>query len=269
MVINVFFIIVYNHAFRLVPAANFSLLTNALAVAVDIAKQHDSEIYLLNVIEVPHQTHRSTGIGLLQATVDDDEAKVPYMEALISATKKSFAEVCDMYNDVKIHRMVVFDKVSNHIHTFVNKNDVDLIVMGSHGLGKKDSAFAGTNAQDVVRYANCPTLIIKSDEKQEFMPRNITFAFASEELAKVSIDFCKKLQASYGSTINLLEVITLDSFKPSSKVEARLEKFAKEQELDDYTVNTYAHYTKEEGILQYVTDHPTDLIIMVSMSIKN
>ena len=247
----------------LVPTDFSERANSALAVAVDIAKQHDSELYLLNIIEVSHE-HRATGIGLLQTVVDSQEAKVPYMEALLATTKKNFSTVCSAYSDVKIHQMVVFDEISNHIHTFVNKNKVDLIVMGSHGLDKKSTTFANSNAQDVVRHANCPALIIKSDEKQEFMPRNITFAFASEKLSDVSIDFCKELQVLYGSTINLLEVITLESFTPSSKVERRLEAFAQKHELDNYTINSYAHYTKEEGILQYVADHSTDLIVMTT-----
>lgn len=247
----------------LVPTDFSERANSALAVAVDIAKQHDSELYLLNIIEVSHE-HRATGIGLLQTVVDSQEAKVPYMEALLATTKKNFSTVCSAYSDVKIHQMVVFDEISNHIHTFVNKNKVDLIVMGSHGLDKKSTTFANSNAQDVVRHANCPALIIKSDEKQEFMPRNITFAFASEKLSDVSIDFCKELQVLYGSTINLLEVITLESFTPSSKVERRLEAFAQKYELDNYTINSYAHYTKEEGILQYVADHSTDLIVMTT-----
>lgn len=248
----------------LVPTDFSERANSALAVAADIAKQHDAALYLLNVIEVPHESHRSVGMGLMQVTVDSDEAKVPYMQALIKATKASFAEICEPYADLEIHQLVVFDRVRDHIHAFVNKNDVDLIVMGSHGLGKKSGTFAGTNAQDVVRYAKCPTLIIKNDDKQDFMPRNITFTFASEELSEVSIDFCKKLQLAYGSTLNLVEVITLNNFEPSSKVESRLEDFAKKHELDDYTINSYAHYTKEEGILQYVADHPTDLIVMTT-----
>ncbi len=44
--------------------------------------------------------------------------------------------------------------------------DVNLVIMGSHGKKGLSRLIMGSVAETVVRKANCPVLIVKSDEKE-------------------------------------------------------------------------------------------------------
>jgi len=52
---------------------------------------------------------------------------------------------------------------SNKIVQYANENDIDLIVIGTHGRTGLKRALMGSVAEAVVRKAECPVLAIKAD----------------------------------------------------------------------------------------------------------
>src|SRR5690606_39285832 len=54
-------------------------------------------------------------------------------------------------------------------------NDVDLIVMGSHGASGFKEVFIGSNTEKVVRTSEIPVLVIKNEETHTFF-ENVVFA---------------------------------------------------------------------------------------------
>ena len=94
------------------------------------------------------------------------------------------------------------------------KNEVDLIVMGSHGASGFKEMFIGSNAEKVVRNSEIPVLIIKK-EAGDFEVKKFVFAsdFADEikkPFAKV-VEFANKFDAE----LHLVMINTPSSFKPT------------------------------------------------------
>ncbi len=52
-------------------------------------------------------------------------------------------------------------KAHTEINEFVRANEVDLIVMGTHGLSGLDRMLLGSTTERVVRIASCPVLTFK------------------------------------------------------------------------------------------------------------
>jgi universal stress protein A len=61
--------------------------------------------------------------------------------------------------------VVEFGTPANQIVTYAKENDIDLIVMGTHGRTGFRRALMGSVAEVVVRKAECPVLALKSGTK--------------------------------------------------------------------------------------------------------
>ena len=66
---------------------------------------------------------------------------------------------------IKASHVVEFGTPANQIVTYAKENDIDLIVMGTHGRTGFRRALMGSVAEVVVRKAECPVLALKSGTK--------------------------------------------------------------------------------------------------------
>ena len=60
---------------------------------------------------------------------------------------------------------IEFGPAADQITCYANENDIDLIVIGTHGRTGLKRVVMGSVAEAVVRRAECPVLAIKSDAK--------------------------------------------------------------------------------------------------------
>ncbi len=58
-------------------------------------------------------------------------------------------------------------KATKELVAFAKKNDIDLIVMGTHGHKGFNHLIMGSVAEHVVRHAHCAVLTVKGEPKQE------------------------------------------------------------------------------------------------------
>jgi nucleotide-binding universal stress UspA family protein len=65
------------------------------------------------------------------------------------------------------------DEPHDEIIRYANDEDIDLIVMGTHGRGGLARLLMGSVAEKVVRTARCPVLTVRHPE-HEFVPPNHT-----------------------------------------------------------------------------------------------
>ena len=61
---------------------------------------------------------------------------------------------------------VIQGKPSNEIIRFASENQVDMIVLGTHGKGMLDQALFGSTTERVVRRAPCPVLTVRTAEHE-------------------------------------------------------------------------------------------------------
>src|SRR5699024_12183633 len=48
-----------------------------------------------------------------------------------------------------------------HVCKYAEENEIDLIIVGSRGLGKVKNIFLGSVSNNIVHHAKCPILVIK------------------------------------------------------------------------------------------------------------
>lgn len=125
----------------------------ALKTALKIAQQYDAEVELLFVTYIREAYWGyNVAYGILVPQEQIDEAG----ELALDATLEG-AEV----GGVSIKRKKVQGYPATMILEEVDKEGVDLVVMGSHGYGPITGSLLGSVSQRVLQYAECPVLIVK------------------------------------------------------------------------------------------------------------
>ena len=203
----------------LVPTDFSEQANNALEVAAEIAKKYGSEIYLLHMLELPVGL---VDAGLIEGTHND----IPEALYFMKLAHNRFEEVKDkaFLKDIPVYETVLFKETFEGIKEVAQKNDCDLIVMGSHGSSGIKEVFIGSNTEKVVRNSDIPVLVIK--EKKPILETQ-DFIFASDFVPHVKNSFIEatKFADAIGAKMHLVYINTANKFKTSEYLEKKMKKF--------------------------------------------
>ena len=222
----------------------------ALETAAVLAKKHGSEILVLHMLEFSSLTNSSDSHDNL---------------FFIKLAEKKFEEFLDKdyLNDIDITPIIKHYKVFSEVDDIAKKHNVDLIVMGSHGVNGLKEAFVGSNTEKVIRHTSIPVLVIKESPILTNFD-NVVFACDFSDKAVKPYTEAKKFFNIIGSTMHLVYVNTPTSgFKSSSEMEIKVAAFLNKAEgnLDKLQeVNYVSDYSIEEGILNFSNRFGADLI---------
>ncbi len=142
----------------LVPVDYSEHSRNALAHAKSIAAEYRAIIRVLHIIEPgAHPSFSLAGPSVL-ARDPETEAKAA------SEMKQLVAETPGQHVPVEFH--VMEGRAPVDIIGFSKRNDIDLIVMASHGLTGLEHFLLGSVAEKVIRMAPCPVFTVKAFGKR-------------------------------------------------------------------------------------------------------
>ncbi|MBT6049910.1 MAG: universal stress protein [Candidatus Scalindua sp.] len=124
----------------------------ALKYAVSLAIKDKAKLYLLHVIDM--RTFEDD-LGVIMVKQINDEITKQHKSILLDYIPK------EIRNDIKMEVLVVSGIPFAEIIDISNKNNMDMIIMGSHGRTGIAHIMLGSVAEKVARIANCPVLIVK------------------------------------------------------------------------------------------------------------
>lgn len=240
----------------LVPTDFSEQAENALKVAVKIAKEHNSEIYLLHMLELP--------LDLINPADNETTSNdLPESIFFMKLAHQKFNSIMkkDYLKGVTIHETVEFHEAFAGIMDISKKHGCDLIVMGSNGSQGAKEMFIGSNTEKVVRNSNIPVLVIK-EEFSDFTINKVLYATnLSTETAQSFIDakeFADKLKAS----IEVVYINTSKKFKTSDEIDKKREIFYDQIGFtEDEVPFTVRHeHNTEDGIVNYAKQKEFDII---------
>ncbi|GAG14540.1 unnamed protein product [marine sediment metagenome] len=137
---------------------------NALEHAATIAKKFDAELILVAVVQrmmIPIFPDEGFGAVPLSAAKDmaqyQDKMRVLYQNVLKEAEEK----VKEEYPGVKTESILKEGRPSATIVEQAEKDDVDIIVLGSRGIGGYTGWILGSTSRRVVDSCTKPILIVK------------------------------------------------------------------------------------------------------------
>jgi nucleotide-binding universal stress UspA family protein len=180
----------------LVPLDFSESSLNALETAIAVAKQYNTTITLLHVVDA-NALFEFKGFYYISEKSINSIAEVSARR--LSALAKKVKEK----NALNCNREVTFGPVALSIIKTAFDTDADLIIMGTHGVSGFRKFFIGSSAQKVIKIASCPVLTIPSNGKwTEF--KKILFPIRPVAAAIEKYDWVRKIITNDSAFMNLL-----------------------------------------------------------------
>lgn len=240
----------------LVPTDFSECANNATDTAIGIAKRYGAQIHFYHFINVPIDwVHLDFAQNTLYPDVTEEVGRVRNeLEKLVRKVEKEGLEATS-YMD--------FDNSTEAVTNYASRNQISLIVMGSHGAKGIKEFFIGSNAQMVVRNAEIPVLIVK-DKIENLQIPNILFVSDFEDEMIRPFEDVVSFAELLGAKIHLLFINTPSEFQRSWIVKQRMEGFIAIASKMLEGVEIVDSYTFEEGLEQYCDSHVTGLLAIAT-----
>jgi len=139
----------------LIPVDGSEYSNRALEAGKEIAKMFDSKVTIINVVPQVWDP----GIGEIDYVyIMQESDKIPeYSRKMLEKAKEKFS---GMENPVKTES--INGNPADTIVDYANAHGIDLIIMGSHGLGALiDRLMTGSVTTKVLHHVNIPVLVVK------------------------------------------------------------------------------------------------------------
>ena len=184
---------------------------HAIPYAVAIANNYNAKLHLLHVITIYNYDP------------SNPDRHFPAIETFFNESRKGALKMLDGLPVARAENLQV-EKVlkrgfSPHeeIVSFAEENDIDLIVIASHGYGVLGQMMVGSVTAQTCHYSPCPVFCVKRKEHELLEPSSgklvvknilvpVDFSSATDELLKVAV----RKARIYGSRIHLIHVLHAD-----------------------------------------------------------
>ena len=147
----------------LVPTDGSKVAENAVEHAIDIAAKYDATVHALYVIDTS-----AMDIGLGAEQVDRIRQgkydEMPEIQERANAATSSVAERAAEHG-LEVIESVGAGQPHDRIAGYAEKNDVDMIVMGSAGRGGVKRVLLGSVAERTLRSTDIPVLVVDIREE--------------------------------------------------------------------------------------------------------
>ncbi|OIQ41749.1 MAG: universal stress protein UspA [Bacteroidetes bacterium MedPE-SWsnd-G1] len=239
----------------LVPIDFSSQAEYAAKVAAKIAEETKSELHLLHMLELPTEVIDPSNFG----TENNSPSTLLYMKR----AQEKFEKLTKRYflRNVKVVKSVFFHETFDGIIKESQKQNADLIVMGSQGASGFEEMFVGSNTEKVVRHSDVPVLVVKN-EIDDFKIDNMVFASNFDKDGLQTFQNVVSFAKIFNAKIHLLKVNTAQSFEPTIKSQLKIKEYIDSSNIENHTINIHNDVTVEMGILNFSEYIEADVIAL-------
>ena len=190
---------------RILFPTDFSLCAEqAQAHAFYLAQEYGAEVHMLHAkvaLEyAPHDLAQHFP-NHEQTTAQLHELALRHMSNALSRHDAEQVRVRQVYqNGFSIAPVIL---------AYAGENDIDLIVMGTHGRRGLGHMFLGSVAEEIVRMATCPVLTIRERKTPTVATKHerILVPVDFSEHSRKALLYAKVLAENYGARLQLLHVV--------------------------------------------------------------
>ncbi len=141
----------------LVPIDFSDCSRKALAYAGPFAKQFDASLTLLYVVQVNYAVG---DFGAIDFPMLEEEIRTNAQKEMLALVKKDIGEQVPAETLLRVGRPV------QEIVAAAKEQEIDLIIISTHGHTGLKHVFLGSVTENVVRYAPCPVLTVREQEHE-------------------------------------------------------------------------------------------------------
>ena len=179
------------------------------------------------------------------------------------------------------HEIIRGFSVGPAVLNYLNTNDFDLVILGTHGHNPIEHFLLGSVAEKVVKYAPCPVITIRPDVQLMETPKRVLIPFDFSDYAKKSLQYAANFAKIFNSVVDLLYIVDVDVHPAlyawgmrsvleiipdlEKKANNDFKKLLKQKDLAQLKINTCIKEGKpHREIIKYAADHNHDLIIIAT-----
>lgn len=202
----------------LLPTDFSDCCKEAFDYAVYWAQHFDAELHMLHAI-VLHEEGTKAPVQMFENTQQYiEKAATTEMTRLVHQLESNSLKVR------KVQKRGI--SVAPVVLEYAEENEIDLIVLGTHGRRGIQRLLLGSVAEEVVRLAPCPVMTIRASEtaRKPDSVKNILVPIDFSEHSRQSLAAAGQIATIYGAKIQVLHVIQ-ETVHPSFYVTGKTSVF--------------------------------------------
>lgn len=245
----------------LVPTDFSEFADKALQKALHIAQKTQAELILLNVNEMA-----VAALPIAEYYYYDKEKEQSYLQMVNESLDKTLQKIVSEMGmkDIKISTLVESGLLIDVIEDVCQREEIDLIVMGTQGATGTKEMLVGSNTEKVVRNAPCPVLSLPKQSHTDFS----TIVFPTTLRPDQASAFKKlaAMQHVFDGKIYMLYLNNPAQLPNDDAIVARKEELIAETGLKNVELfmGEQSVFDEENAILQFAKKQNADLIVMAT-----
>ena len=217
-----------------------------------LGEKIEMETHFLHVLDVP-DTVTLNSKGQVETCGDIDAGFVNSQKEI---AERKLATLKTLYGE-NIQTHFVLGKLTDQIVSFSEKNNYDLIVMGTKGAWGIKDKLSGTETQMVARQSKVPLLSMMCDRSQ-LVIENILLVHNFSKPENEDLKLLNTLMQSFHPKVHLLQIVKEES--ENLLVLAQMDEFAKLNGITNYEKHLLKDSDVENGVIHFNQMHEMDMI---------
>lgn len=240
----------------LVPTDFSTCAKAAEEFAFMLAKKIQAELIYIHVVITPVDWSKLT---------KDQENFFPETKAAIAKAKDRLNELVDEAEKAGLsaRKILVYNDGNEKIHKYVGSENIDLVVMGSHGQYGFRDHILGSNTYSMLRRSDVPVFVIKENNPKKEL-ESLVFATNFKEETGESFKAVETLSEVMGVKLKVLFVNTPTYFMETNDIMNIGKSYLKEFGNYAYDIHIIDAFKEERGILQFAEKSKADGIALVT-----
>jgi len=204
----------------LVPTDFSAAADNALSYGVALARQFEATLWLVHVVEPQTFFTGLEGVPIPPLDIGEETARAKELMAEFSKNVPA---------NVALRSLVRYGPVMGEISALAKEENLDLVIVSTHGRSGLDRALFGSMAERIVHHAPCPILVVREREhdfvQDSSIPQVGTTIRLNRILAPLDFSDCAKKVVRYAEAFarkfnaGIVCVHVLESEKPPIAVD--------------------------------------------------
>lgn len=237
----------------LVPVDFSGNAENALRYAIMLAETWKSKIILFH----SYYTHHAS--GYTSASEESSGTEAGHRIALDEL--RAFCARLNPGSTLAIEFLASRDELLDELLHIVNTHEVDLIVMGTQGIGRLAGRFLGTNASRVVAYASCPVMVIPENQRDHTL-NHIAYASNYQPSDLPALRVLADMAIAFGTGLSVVHVSEHRIQKDQEVMKTFQQALGREIARPEIAFRNLEGENAEEALVGYLREHGPGILAM-------
>lgn len=228
----------------------------SLEHAVFMAKLYKAEVLLLHIIETVSFT------SALSSAKGSGEKKI---EAESNAKLQEIAKSIHANNGIIVNTVTEVGRIYKKIVEVAEKMNVDLIIMGTHGVTGYKRWNVGTNTSKVVEEAPCPVISVQTHSKRLGF-KKIVLPIDDTAASRQKVNHALELSKIYGAHVFVTGLINFSSEERRRKFKIKVEQV--DEWLGQHEVSSETKFVEGDNLakmtMEIAEELDADLIVIMT-----